>query len=148
VQVSAYEPEDAGELVRMWRSSFERGVGITDPNPIEGQLKYFLDVVVPQNTVRVAKDGAFIVGFLASTPETVSQLYVHVAYMGRGIGTHLLDHAKTESVGSLWLYTFARNTNARRFYERHGFVEVERESANMYKLEAIKCRWLRGPSKA
>ena len=43
---------------------------------------------------------------------------------------------------------FAQNTNARRFYERQGFVEVERESENMWKLEAIKYKWVRQKSAA
>jgi ribosomal protein S18 acetylase RimI-like enzyme len=148
MRTDAYEPADAVELVNMWRESFEHGVGIQDPNPIQGQLAFFLNAVVPVNQVRVVRHEQAIVAFLASTPECVSQLYVRVQNIGQGLGTQLIETAKTESRGSLWLYTFAQNTYARRFYERHGFVELERESENMYKLEAIKYKWLRGPSEA
>lgn len=141
LQITLYEPDDAVELVSMWRESFEHGVGITDPNPIETQHAYFLSEVVPSTTVRVAKQGKRIVAFLASTPESVSQLYVRVQNIGQGVGTRFIALAKAESRKSLWLYTFARNGYARRFYEHHGFVEVKRESANMYKLEAIKYVW-------
>jgi ribosomal protein S18 acetylase RimI-like enzyme len=143
VNIAAYEAGDAHELVQMWRASFERGVGITDQNPIEDQLQFFVRDVVPQNTVRVVKDQGAIVAFLASTPASIAHLYVKVQYLGRGIGTELLALAKAESQGSLWLYTFAQNQNARRFYEHHGFKEVERESESMFKLEAIKYVWLR-----
>ena len=146
MRVAPYEPTDAVDLVSMWRASFEHGVGIRDPNSIESQLAYFLDEVVPLNKVQVAKDQGQIVAFLASTPESVSQLYVRVQNIGRGLGTLLIEAAKTDSHGSLWLYTFAQNSRARRFYERHGFIEVERESENMYKLEAIKYSWLRSTS--
>jgi ribosomal protein S18 acetylase RimI-like enzyme len=146
VQVSAYEPTDAAELVAMWRASFEHGVGIKDPNPIEDQLAFFLNEVVPQNIVHVVKHEGAIVAFMASVPESVSHLYVRVQNIGQGLGTRLLNLAKSGSAGSLWLYTFAQNVHARRFYERHGFSEVERESENMYKLEAIKYKWLRSPS--
>ena len=148
MQVAAYEPADALELVNMWRESFEFGVGITDPNPIQDQLNFFLREIVPHNDVTVVKDEEVIIGFLASVPESVSHLYIRVQNIGHGIGSHLLGLAKAKSGGSLWLYTFAQNTNARRFYERHGFTEVERESENMYKLEAIKYKWLRSPSEA
>ena len=148
MQVAAYEPADAPELVNMWRASFEFGVGITDPNPIQDQLNFFLNEVVPQSEVTVVKDEGVIVGFLASLPESVCHLYVRVQNIGQGIGSHLLGLAKAKSAGSLWLYTFAQNTNARRFYERHGFTEVERESENMYKLEAIKYKWQRSASEA
>ncbi|MBC7938977.1 MAG: GNAT family N-acetyltransferase [Chitinophagaceae bacterium] len=139
--ILSYEPTDAVELVRMWRESFEHGVGITDPNPIEGQLAYFLNDVVPSTTTRVVKQDKVIVAFLASTPDSVTQLYVRVQNIGQGIGRRLMALAKAESRGSLWLYTFAQNSHARRFYEHQGFVEVERESANTYQLEAIKYGW-------
>jgi ribosomal protein S18 acetylase RimI-like enzyme len=148
MQIAAYEPTDAHELVNMWRASFEYGVGITDPNPIQDQLAFFLNEVVPRNEVSVVKDAGVIVGFLASIPESVCHLYIRVQNVGHGIGSHLLALAKAKSTGSLWLYTFAQNTKACRFYEHHGFTEVERESENMYKLEAIKYTWLRSASEA
>jgi hypothetical protein len=71
MQVAAYEPTDAHELVNMWRASFEYGVGITDPNPIQDQLAFFLSEVVPKNEVTVVKDAGIIIGFSASVPESV-----------------------------------------------------------------------------
>lgn len=141
-RITNYQSSDAIELVRMWRDSFEHGVGIKDPNPIEGQLAYFQNEVVPASRVRVARDKDHLVAFLASKPESIVQLYVRVQNIGQGLGTRLLEIAKSDSTGSLLLYTFAQNGRACRFYEHHGFVEVERESENMYKLEAIKYRWL------
>jgi len=143
VQIAPYETTDALELVQMWRASFEFGAGIKDHNPIEDQLQFFLKDVVPQNTVRVVREQGATVAFLASQPASISHLYVNVQHLGRGIGSQLVALAKAESRGSLWLYTFAQNHNARRFYERHGFKEVERGSQNMFKLEAIKYLWLR-----
>jgi GNAT superfamily N-acetyltransferase len=56
----------------------------------------------------------------------VDQLYVEPALTGRGIGAALLAVAKRERPGGLRLRTFASNTGAQRFYERHGFAEVLR----------------------
>lgn len=148
LRIADYAPDDARELVALWRASFEHGVGITDHHPIEDLLKFFLEQVVPNNRVRVAKKQAVIVGFIASQPDSVSHLYVRVDNIGQGIGALLLNLAKAESSGSLWLYTFAQNQNARRFYEKHGFKEVERESENMWKLEAIRYVWVRGRESA
>ena len=49
---------------------------------------------------------------------------------GRGIGAELLRLAKRERPQGLRLWTFASNTAAQRFYERHGFVEAERTDAD------------------
>jgi ribosomal protein S18 acetylase RimI-like enzyme len=45
---------------------------------------------------------------------------------GRGLGGALLDWlaAQAGSSGNLWIVVSAFNTGARRFYARHGFVEV------------------------
>ena len=143
MNITDYEPTHALELVEMWRASFEHGVGIKDPNPIEAQLGFFLGEVVPNSRVRVAVEESEIVAFMASTPESIEHLYVRVKSFGQGIGARLMELAKSESTGSLSLHTFAQNTGARRFYEHHGFVEVERESENMWKLEAINYLWVR-----
>jgi hypothetical protein len=84
---------DTVELVTMWRASFEWGVGVTDPHPVQEQTAYQLDHLVPHYRVVVAHDESGIVGFLASTDDSVGQLFVRVDRIGRGIGTGLLHLA-------------------------------------------------------
>ena len=62
-----------------------------------------------------------IAGFVGVDDGEVSHLYVAPPAQRRGIGTALLDHAKTVSPQRLELWVFQRNEDARRFYERHGF---------------------------
>ena len=141
-----YAPEHAQALTQMWRASFEHGVGIVDPHPVKEQRHFLETQLVRTTRVRVVlRGGTQVVAFMASTPDSVAQLYVRVQTIGQGLGARLLEVAKAESTGSLWLYTFAQNAPARRFYERHGFCEIERESPseNMFRLEAVKYRWLR-----
>lgn len=116
--------QDTKELVAIWRASFEWGVDVTDPHPVAEQTAYLLDHVAPSHRVVVAHDDSGIVGFLASTDDSVGQLYVRVDRIGRGIGSRLLNLAKQQSSGHLWLYTFACNHRALTFYTRHGFAEV------------------------
>jgi GNAT superfamily N-acetyltransferase len=148
MRVIDYEPSRAREIVELWRASFEYGVGIKDPYPIESQLEFFLREVAPHCRVRLSVEGAELLGFMASTPSTLDHLYVRVSNLSQGIGSCLLELAKSESSGSLSLHAFAQNHRACRFYEHHGFKEVERESKNMYKIEAIKYVWLKAESAA
>ena len=129
------------ELVRMWRASFETAVGIVDPHPIEGQKRYFMEEVVPRNTVRVARVAGEMAGFVAASPESVAQLYVRLGFQRRGIGRQMLDWAKDQSDGSLWLYTFARNAGARAFYERNGFVAVAHGFEPTWQLDDVRYEW-------
>ena len=133
--------ERAPELVRMWRTSFEQGVDITDPNPIEDQLHHFLNEVVPSFALHVAFAGERIVGFVAASPDTVNQLHVHPDHQDRGIGKYLLGWAKARSNGSLWLYTYARNLRACAFYERNGFLAVARGFEPVWQLADVKYAW-------
>jgi putative acetyltransferase len=65
-----------------------------------------------------------LVGFIAFREGWIDQLYVLPSSQSRGIGTALLQVAQSKS-GDLSLWTFQRNKNARRFYERHGFMLVK-----------------------
>ena len=125
VEITSYQPPFRERLVALWRASFAHGVGAPVPNPLEDHLRYFDDIVLTETTVHLALRNGELVGFGAFTPEAVMQLYVDVAHLGQGIGSRLLDLAKAGSGGKLWLYTFATNTRAQRFYERHGFEPVQ-----------------------
>jgi len=131
----------------MWRASFEYGVGIIDPHSLEAQRRYFVDEVLPHNDVRLALVAGALVGFVAASRASIAQLHVHVEFLRRGIGTQLLAWAQAQSSGSLWLYTFARNTGARAFYEHHGFVDVEHGFEPTWRLEDVKYRWVRYTSR-
>ncbi len=143
VALSRYTASSLEDLLRLWRESFEHGVGVTDPHPLEEQRAFFLSEVLPKNSVRLALHAGSLVGFIAATPESISQLYVRVTCLAQGVGSLLLHWAKEQSIGSLWLYTFARNTNARRFYEKNGFKAVATGFEPTWKLEDVKYEWLR-----
>lgn len=125
----------------MWRESFEAGVGVRDPHPLEEQQQYFLREVLPRNDVRLAFLDAQLVGFVAASSDSIAQLYVRIGFQRQGIGSMLLAWAKSRSSGSLSLYTFAQNRGARAFYERSGFVAVEYGFEPVWQLEDIKYQW-------
>lgn len=143
MRLEEFRPHRADELVRMWRESFEHGVGVSDPHPLEEQRQYLTDKLAPNNIIRVALLEDRIVGFVAATPDSVAQLYVRKGFHRRGIGSMLLDWAKQQSCGTLWLYTFERNAVACAFYERHGFTIAARGFEPNWKLEDIRYEWSR-----
>jgi putative acetyltransferase len=55
----------------------------------------------------------------------VEHLYVRPEAQRAGIGSALLQAAKSGSPSGLRLWTFQRNQGARAFYARHGFAELE-----------------------
>lgn len=138
-----FRPEHTKELLRMWRESFEHGVGVVDPHSFEEQERYLMETVVPANEVRVAFEGGRMVGFVAAHAGKVDQLYVRKGQHRRRIGSRLLEWAKDQSGGSLSLFTFERNSVARAFYEKHGFHIVARGHEAGWNLPDLEYRWSR-----
>lgn len=136
-----YERDRLDELIALWRASFEFGVGVIDPNPIQAQREFFVREILPNNDVRLAVKADRLVGFVAASRESIPALYVHVDAIGQGIGTLLLDWTKEQSGGRLWLYTFERNTGAQRFYESSGFTITERGFEDDWQLADIRYEW-------
>ena len=143
VELVPYRPACRDALVDLWRASFEHGVGQPTPHPVADHRRYFDEHVLPETQVHLALRDGTLVGFGAFTPQSVVQLYVHVDHLGQGIGTRLLELAKANSGGRLWLYTFVTNHNAQRFYERHGFDVVERGFEPVMQLGDLRYEWRR-----
>jgi ribosomal protein S18 acetylase RimI-like enzyme len=136
-----YEASYLDPLVRLWREAFEFGVGVTDPHPLSEQRDYFFSDVLPAHRVTLALIEERLVGFVAASAQSVAQLHVQPGLHRQGIGSRLLELAKRRSAGSLWLYAFARNVRACRFYEKHGFVVVARGFEPTWQLEDVKYHW-------
>jgi GNAT superfamily N-acetyltransferase len=87
--------------------------------------RYWRDALVPKVEVWLAEDAGDVVAVMALDGEWLDQLYVAPGRTSAGIGTALLDLAKERRPAGLRLWAFQSNTGARRFYERHGFVEID-----------------------
>jgi len=71
----------------------------------------------------------------------VDQLYVDPGCTGQGLGSRLIEFAKSRRPAGLQLWTFATNTKAQKFYLRHGFVAADTGSANEENAPAIRFVW-------
>jgi ribosomal protein S18 acetylase RimI-like enzyme len=94
--------------------------------------------------VVVSRATAEVIGFMATTPEVISQLYVDVSHQHEGIGSMLVNMAKQQSKGRLRLFTFKVNKAAQRFYERHGFRVIREGFEKDWQLEDLEYEWSAG----
>ena len=69
--------------------------------------------------IRVWDDGV-VKGFILVQGGEVRKLFVEPVLQGHGIGAGLLEYA-VEHMGAKTLWALAKNTDAIRFYQRHGF---------------------------
>jgi RimJ/RimL family protein N-acetyltransferase len=110
----------------------------------EGSYKdFFRNVVAIRRDVWVAELDGEVAGVLALCDSEIDRLYVAPEAQGRGVGTALLDHAKSLHPAGLTLVTHERNIGARRFYERHGFEVLKYGTSPPPENEPdVEYRWL------
>jgi ribosomal protein S18 acetylase RimI-like enzyme len=92
-----------------------------------------------------ARDGE-ILGYAALEGDMLEDLYLRPDVRRQGIGTLLLDTVRRHSPAGVSLHVFQQNTDARAFYERHGFTVVDTNdgSRNMENLPDMTLRWTPG----
>lgn len=85
------------------------------------------------------------VGLMVLGEDTIEHLYVDPPAQGTGVGSALVAHAKAQGNKRLSLWTFQRNIKARSFYERQGFVQVERTdgASNEEREPDLRYEWHR-----
>lgn len=82
--------------------------------------------VLTEREVWVAVDAEdHVLAVMVLEDAWIDQLYVDPVWTGMGLGSRLIELAKSRSPGGLQLWTFVSNVPAQRFYERHGFVVTE-----------------------
>ena len=116
------------------------------PLPVHGDaevIEFFTSKVAPVSDVHVAVDEGRVVGVLAVHDGWLEHLYLLPSHTGSGIGSQLVRLAQELNPDGLQLWVFTSNEPARRFYERHGFLEVQRTdgAGNMERAPDIRMVW-------
>lgn len=91
----------------------------------------------------VAEVADRLVGYLVLTGDWLDDLFVAPGQTGHGVGAALLDVAKSQRPDGFSLWVFESNVGARRFYSRHGLVELERTdgSTNEERAPDVRLVW-------
>ena len=126
VEIRPAGDDDAAGIADVYLASFAATYEFPRAHSDADTRSWIAEVLLTNREVwvaTVAKQGP-IVAMMALTDEMVDQLYVAPGWTARGIGSRLIGLAQSLRPNGLDLYTFQVNRDARRFYERHGFVEV------------------------
>ncbi|MDX2729816.1 MULTISPECIES: GNAT family N-acetyltransferase [Streptomyces] len=141
------EAKDAEPLTRLFLASRARTMPyLPKVHSDADTLAWMTHVVLPGTTVWVAETGTGtgdVLGFASVDGTELEHLYLRPDVRRRGIGSLLLAKAREISPEELTLYAFQRNTDARAFYERHGFAAVDFNdgSRNEEKEPDVLYRW-------
>jgi GNAT superfamily N-acetyltransferase len=76
----------------------------------------------------VAEVDGVVVGFTMTAGDEVEQVFVDPSHHGTGVAAPLLEEAelrvRAAGYAEAWLAVVVGNSRARRFYERHGWVDA------------------------
>jgi GNAT superfamily N-acetyltransferase len=117
---------------------------LPDLHTPDEDLTFFQEQVFPTSEVWLAEAGPQLIGFAGARPDWLDHLYVDPAWHGRGVGSTLLATVR-EDHDELNLWTFQKNVQARRFYERQGFrlITMTDGSGNEEHCPDARYRWVR-----
>jgi GNAT superfamily N-acetyltransferase len=122
-------PAREDEKERLAELFLRSRAGMTYVPPVpEEHLPRIAQRIAEHDELWVAEEAGRVLGFLGIERsdrnhwDVLEKLYVEPDAQNRGVGAALLDKAKELRPEGLVLWVFQKNTGARRFYERHGFV--------------------------
>jgi GNAT superfamily N-acetyltransferase len=139
-------PDDARAVADVLICSRHASVG-SIPGAVHSDdeiREWIKTVVIPKREVWLAEsDEDQVLAMLVLDGGWIDQLYVDPIWTGKGLGSRLVELAKSRRPAGLQLWTFVTNVGARRFYERHGFVVAEMTdgSGNEEKEPDIRLVW-------
>lgn len=142
-QLNCLALADMDAAARVMRKSFDQRLpwlsGLHTPDE---DTQYFRDILYPRCAVWGGIVDGELSGIVAFRDAWIDQLYILPDCQSRGLGTALLDVAKSHH-SYLQLWAFQRNVGARRFYERRGFRLVEETdgSRNEEKEPDVRYEW-------
>lgn len=127
----AYAADNKQENIEAYvAESFSRGAverDLRDPHSA------YLLVVRDNRNIGYAKIGKGEAPDCVDGPDPIEleRIYVDADHQGRGIGATLMqaviDYAKSQGHGTIWLGVWEMNAGARKFYEKHGFRAAGRK---------------------
>jgi RimJ/RimL family protein N-acetyltransferase len=138
-------PEDADALARLATAARHAAVPAMPPSvhtPEEDRAWIGRQLAGEREAWVAERDGE-LVGYILLEPRWLHSIYVRPGLTGRGIGTALLDLVKALRSDGFALWVFESNAGARRFYARHGLLELEHTdgSSNEERARDLRMAW-------
>jgi chorismate mutase/ribosomal protein S18 acetylase RimI-like enzyme len=138
-------PEDADAVADMFTPARLAAVPAMPPpvHTADEDRAWLREQFAGDREAWVAERDGVIVGFMLLERDWLHSVYVRAEMTGQGIGSALVDLAKSLRPDGLQLWVFETNTGAQRLYRRVGFDEVERTdgSGNEEKAPDIRMVW-------
>jgi len=136
--IRKYNHKDINKVINVWYESSIVSHSFLSNDILEKQKKD-IDKYLRDSETWVAEIDMEIVGFISLMGKYIGGLFVSPKYFRNKIGTTLLQEAIKEK-GSLSVSVYEKNLIARKFYERKGFIFVNKfyqKESNEYIINMV-----------
>ena len=145
VEIRQADAADAATIAHIHLSSRAATMPYLPPQKRthEQVTRWAEEVLLKECRTWVAVLGGEVLGYAALEGDVLEHLYLRPDVRRHGIGTLLLEEVKLSSPGGLRLHVFEQNTEARAFYQRHGFTVLGTDdgSGTMENLPDLTLGW-------
>ncbi len=126
VRIRPAGTDDGASIARVFLASFATLTFLPKLHSDEETFDFITNIVLREQDVLVAETDGEVGGFIAMHGDMVEHLYVRPDLRRRGIGSALLRRAQESMPSGFRLWVFQENVPARRFYEAHGLMLIEK----------------------
>ncbi len=121
--IREYRQADAEQILEIWLSASIEAHNFIEPEFWESKVSDMRDVYIPASETFVFECEGEIAGFYSLHGNNLAAIFVAPRSQGKGMGTMLLDDAKTRRKG-LQLTVYKENVPSVKFYEKQGFISI------------------------
>lgn len=134
-----YSQEDTDALLEIWRKASILAHPFLEEAFVKQVAKDMRGIYLPNAETWVMEEEGKPIGFIALVGDEIGGLFLDPDYHGKGFGRALVDHAFSLK-GPLSVEVFEKNRIGRRFYERYGFIEMDRYFHDLSAQVTLKMR--------
>jgi len=123
IKIERITEKDISGIVDLWYEVSIKAHNFIPASYWESNREDMKEKYIPMSETYAAKSDEEILGFISLMNEYVAAIFVKTEMQGMGVGTYLLNHAKSLR-SSLQLKVFSKNMKSIDFYKAKGFAVI------------------------
>ncbi|GAA5138508.1 N-acetyltransferase [Alloalcanivorax gelatiniphagus] len=121
-----YRPADIDQVLAIWLAASIEAHHFIEPAFWQSKMGEMRNVYIPASETFVYEDEGVVVGFYSLYENTLAAIFVAPGSQGKGVGSVLLDDAKSRRA-KLKLTVYKENAASIRFYRNNGFSVLQEQ---------------------
>ncbi|MGP5310012.1 N-acetyltransferase [Vreelandella alkaliphila] len=121
--IRKYRETDIDQILEIWLSASIKAHAFVEAEFWASKVNEMRDVYIPASETFVFESDNQIAGFYSLYGNTLAAVFVSPSLQGRGVGTAMLDDAKSRRE-CLQLTVYRENTPSINFYKKQGFISL------------------------